>query len=104
MYDELLMPDDYWGPVEKKDQPPLGSRSLFAPNYRLEGVAIRVHGSNLELLFHTGGWMRRFGLFVVDCRKWPGEHVLVVVPGCAGALIASMLVHRRWHPELGIED
>ena len=104
MYDELLMPNEYWGPVEEKHQPATTARSAFAHHYRLNGRLYAYMVRTWNFFFTPAVGLTALGFLALILGKWPREYVLEVVLGCAGALILSVFAHRRWRPQLGIED
>jgi phosphohistidine phosphatase SixA len=99
MYDELLMPNEYWGPVEKKHQPAMTARSAFAHHYRLNGRPYAYMVRTWNSFFTPAAVCTALGFLALIPGKWPKEHVLEVLLGCALALILSVFAHRRWRPK-----
>jgi phosphohistidine phosphatase SixA len=105
MYDELLMPGDYWGPVEKALQPKEDSRSRFAHHYRLNGRTYAYMLRTWNWFFTPGVVCTALGFVCLILGKFPGENVLWAVIGCALIIfVMTPLAYWRWHPRLGIED
>jgi len=104
MYDELLMPNEYWGPVDSKRQPKRASRSDFAHNYRLNGRMYAYMVRTWSLFFTPGVVFTAFGFISLILGKWPGENVGWVLLVSVLALLACPLAHWLWHPRLGVED
>ena len=104
MYDELLMPTEFWGPVDQKRKPAADDRSQFAHHYRLNGRIYAYMVRTWSRVFTPAVGCTALGFFSLILNKWPGEHVGWGLFGCAMGVVAGCLVYWRWRPQLGIED
>lgn len=109
-FDLLLMPNEFWGPIDEDMKPAKSSRSIFALNYQLNGP---LHANMVRIWkwFFTGGLLFALagltGLLLKSYLPFelhPESRIWIVAAGSAVVIGGVVLTYWVLRPRLGIED
>jgi phosphohistidine phosphatase SixA len=109
-FDLLLMPTEFWGPIDSEMKPKKNDRSEYALNYRLNGA---LYANMVRIWKWCFSWGLIFGLLglaglvlkgYLNFEGRPDRLVGFLAGGCGVAIAAVAGFYRKLRPRLGIED
>ncbi len=109
-FDLLLMPSEFWGPIDSEMKPKKNDRSEYALNYRLNGA---LYANMVRIWKWCFSWGLIFGLLglaglvlkgYLNFEGRPDRLVGFLAGGCGVAIAAVAGFYRKLRPRLGIED
>lgn len=109
-FDILMMPSDYWGPINLKMKPNKARRDQFALNFRMNGAVYAYMVRIWRWLFGIGIVFLLVGFMGMILKSrlhlnilWNARNLLLVF-GTTFAVILSCFMYWLVRPRLGIDD